>query len=120
MLANLVGGVYVEAISGSQLLDQLPAKLGLLSLFSLADFKLSKPITSTTDHQVVKLHPLSSPTKRIERLAHTGSLGDRMTRMTGGHSTSVAPGAAPPLAVLENGDGGTAMVRKVLEISRGP
>jgi hypothetical protein len=50
MLADLVGGVNVEAISGTQLLDQLTTKLGLLSLFSSSDFKLSQPITSATDH----------------------------------------------------------------------
>lgn len=60
MLADLVGGVHVEAISGTQLLDQLTTKLGLLSLFSSSDFKLSQPITSATDHQVVKLHALPS------------------------------------------------------------
>lgn len=85
MLADLVGGVHVEAISGTQLLDQITTKLGLLSLFSSSDFKLSQPITSATDHQVVELHALPSATERIESLTHRGSLGDRMTRMASGH-----------------------------------
>ncbi len=98
MLADLVGSARVEAVSGTQLLDQLTPKLGLLSLFSSSDFKLSQPITSATDHQVVKLHALPSAAKGIERLTHRGSLGDRMTRMTSGHSNecstqySTAPG----------------------------
>jgi len=98
VLANLVGGVHVEAVSGTQLLDQLTTKRGLLSLFSSPDFKLSQPITGATNHQVVKLHALPSATERIERLTHRGSLGDRMTRMAGGNPISVAPGTAPSRA----------------------
>jgi hypothetical protein len=60
MLADLVGGVHIEAVSGTQLLDQITTKLGLLRLFSSSDFKLSQPITSAPDHQVVKLHALPS------------------------------------------------------------
>jgi hypothetical protein len=85
MLADLVGGIHVEAVSGTQLLDQLTTKLGLLGLFSSPYFKLSQPITSTTDHQVVELHALPSTTEGIERLTHRGSLSDRMTRMAGRH-----------------------------------
>jgi hypothetical protein len=95
VLANLSGGSRIEAIAGTQLLDQLAAKLGLLGLFSLPDFKLSQPISSTTDHQVVKLDALSTATKGIERLTDRRGLGDRMTRVTGRHSLSVALGAAP-------------------------
>jgi hypothetical protein len=62
MLADLVGGVHVEAVSGAQLLDQLTTKLGLLSLFSSSDLELSQPITSPTDHQVIKLHALPAAT----------------------------------------------------------
>jgi hypothetical protein len=46
MLADLVGSVHVEALSGTQLLDQLTSKLGLLSLFSSPGFKLAQPIPS--------------------------------------------------------------------------
>jgi hypothetical protein len=62
VLANLVGSGRVEAVSRAQLLDQLAPKLGLLVLFSAPDFDLSQPITSATDHQVVKLHALPSAT----------------------------------------------------------
>jgi hypothetical protein len=85
LLANLIGRDRIEAISGAQLLDQLAAKLSLLGLFSSPDFYLSQPITSTTNHQVVKLYALSSATKGIERLTNWRSLGDRMTRMTSRH-----------------------------------
>jgi hypothetical protein len=95
MLADLMGGVHVEAVSGTQLLDQLTTKLCLFSLFSSPDLKLSQPIPSATDHQVVEPHALPSATEGIERLAHRGSLGDRMTRMASGHLTSVALGTAP-------------------------
>jgi hypothetical protein len=95
MLADLVGGVHVEAVSGTQLLDQLATKLGLLSLFSSSDFKLSQPITSATDHQVVKLHALPSATEGIESLTNRGSLSDRMARTASRHPMSVAPGTAP-------------------------
>jgi hypothetical protein len=95
MLADLVGGVHVEAVSGTQLLDQLATKLGLLSLFSSSDFKLSQPITSATDHQVVKLHALPSATEGIESLTNRGSLSDRMARTASRHPVSVAPGTAP-------------------------
>jgi hypothetical protein len=40
VLANLIGSGGVEAVSGTQLLDQLAAKLGLLGLFSSPDFDL--------------------------------------------------------------------------------
>jgi hypothetical protein len=98
VLANFVCSVNVEALSSTQLLDQLTTKLGLLVRFSLPDFKLSKPITSPTDHQVVKLHPLPSTTEGIERLTYRRSLGDRMTRVSSGHPVSVAPSAAPLVA----------------------
>lgn len=62
MLADLVGGVHVKAVPGAQLLDQLTTKLGLLNLFPSSDFKLSQPITSTTNHQIVKLHALPPAT----------------------------------------------------------
>lgn len=95
MLADFVGGVHVEAVSSTQLLDQLTTKLGLLNLFSSSDFKLSQPITSATDHQVVKLHTLPSATEGIESLTNWGSLSDRMTRTASRHPVSVAPGTAP-------------------------
>jgi hypothetical protein len=76
MLADLIGGIRVEAVSSTQLLDQLTTKLSLLSLFSSPDLKLSQPITSATNHQVVKPHALSSATEGIERLANRGGLGD--------------------------------------------
>ncbi len=62
VLADLIGGIYVEAVSSTQLLDQLTTKLGLLSLFSSPNFKLLQPITSAPDHQVVKPHTLPSAT----------------------------------------------------------
>lgn len=58
VLADLVGGVHVEAVSGAQLLDQLTTNLGLLSPFSASDVKLSQPIASAADYQVVELHRL--------------------------------------------------------------
>jgi hypothetical protein len=85
MLADLVGGIRVETVSGAQLLDQLTTELGLLSIFSSSDFKLSQSITSATNHQIVQPHALPSATQRIECLAHRGSLGDRMTRMASWH-----------------------------------
>lgn len=95
MLADFVGGVHIEAVSSTQLLDQLTTKLDLLNLFSSSDFKLSQPITSATDHQVVKLHTLPSATEGIESLTNRGSLSDRMTRTASRHPVSVAPGTAP-------------------------
>lgn len=62
VLANLVGGGRVEAVTCTQLLDQLATKLGLLGLFPAPDFDLSQPITSTADHQVVKLDALPPAT----------------------------------------------------------
>ena len=62
MLADLIGGIDIETVPGTQLLDQLTTKLGLLRLFSSSDLKLSQSITSATDHQVVKPQPLPSTT----------------------------------------------------------
>jgi hypothetical protein len=92
--ANLVRSNRVEAVSGTQLLDQLAPKLGLMVLFLAPNFDLSKPITSAADHQVVKLDALPSATKGIKRLTHSWGFRDRMTRMAGWHSISVAPGTA--------------------------
>jgi hypothetical protein len=62
VLANLVRSGRVEAVTCTQLFDQLATKLCLLGLFSAPDFDLSQPITSTTNHQVVKLHALPPAT----------------------------------------------------------
>jgi hypothetical protein len=62
VLASLVSSGCIEAVSGTQLLDQLTTKLGLLGLFSAPSFDLSQPITSATDHQIIKLHALSPTT----------------------------------------------------------
>ena len=63
MLADLVGGVHVKAVSGAQLLDQLPAKLGLLNFFSVPDFYLFQPVPRATDNQIIEPHTLSSTAK---------------------------------------------------------
>jgi hypothetical protein len=86
MLANLVSSVRVETVPGTQLLDQLASKLSFFSLFPLPNFKLFQPITSATDHQVIELHTLPSTAKGIQRLTYGGGLGDRMARMTSGHT----------------------------------
>jgi hypothetical protein len=94
VLANLVCSRRIETLAGTQLLDQLTPKLDLLGFLSASDFKLSQSIVSAADHQVVEPHTLTSATKRIERFTHWRCLCDRMTRMTGGHRMSVAPGTA--------------------------
>jgi hypothetical protein len=96
VLSNLVCGRSVEALSASQLLDQLPTKLLPLGLLLAPDFDLAQAIASATDHQVVEPHTLPSATKGIERFTHRRGLSDRMARMTSGHRESVAPGAALP------------------------
>jgi hypothetical protein len=65
VLANLVGGISVESLTATQLLDQLQAKLGVASLFVAASLDLSQPLTSPTDDEIVKPRALSTTTQGI-------------------------------------------------------
>lgn len=95
VLADLVGRVHVDPLAGTQLLDQLAAKLRPVGVVVAFAFELSQPLACSADHEVADSHAFAAEAQRVERLAHGWRLGDRVTSVTGGHLASVAPGTAP-------------------------
>jgi hypothetical protein len=93
--ADLVGRVGVEALTGSKLLYQLPAELGVARCGCACGLQLSQHVAGSADHEIVESYVLAPTPQRVERLTDGRCLGDRMVWVTSWHHPSVTLGAAP-------------------------
>jgi hypothetical protein len=94
-LADLVGGLRIDAIFAAHPPDQLLAKLDIAGISVMLSLHLPQPLVRSTDHQIVKTHTLTATSKRIKRFPNPRRLSDGMARMACRHAVSVAPGTAP-------------------------
>jgi hypothetical protein len=94
-LADHIGGIRVESVARTQSLDEITSKLGLAVFFLPRGLHLLQSLACPTNDEIVKSDALSATPQGIQRFPYGSCLSDRVTRMTGRHTSSVAPGAAP-------------------------
>src|SRR5580692_498836 len=90
-LTDLVRGIYVQPLAGTQPLHQLAAQLGVAGVLVVCGIHLAQSLSGSANDELVEAHALATATKRVQRLSNGRCLGDRMAGVTGGHRTSVAP-----------------------------
>jgi hypothetical protein len=88
-LANLVCGIDVESLAGTQTLYQLASKLEVAALCVARGLHLPQPLAGSANHEIIESHVLPATPKRIQRFANSRGLGDRIAPMAGGHPRSV-------------------------------